>query len=366
MRALLEPLRGVADEIVVAADSRVDPAELAEHAAVADRLIRFERKTPNAALAWLHEQCRGDWVLTIAGDEVASTALIDALPELTGSRRALQVWLPMRWTFPDPRRWLHAWPWFPDFHNRLVRNDGTLRFPGAKHTHAAQALPARWVEPPLYHLDLVLLSTEERRSKVERYEAQTPGLALPGGAPLNETYYLPELRSGLSPERVPPEDVELLEAVLRAEPGDALAPEVPRVTSVAELGGAWEGRAFAESGYRARLEWFEPSRALHLRPGESRAVHVRVANLGTERWSWGLEASPAIRLGYRVTPVGGGEVWEGPRSPMPHELWPGEDCIVPVVVQAPERRGEYRAEIGLVHDPVRWFGSTLEAELTVE
>jgi hypothetical protein len=39
IRALLEPLREIADEIVIAADSRLNEAALAEYAAVADKLL---------------------------------------------------------------------------------------------------------------------------------------------------------------------------------------------------------------------------------------------------------------------------------------------------------------------------------------
>jgi hypothetical protein len=365
VRALLEPLREVADEILVAADSRIDPDQLGEHAAVADRLLRFEFGTPNGALAWLHEQCRGDWVLTIAGDEVASAALIQALPEHTASRRALQVWLPMRWLFPDQRHWLAEWPWFPDFHNRLVRNDGTLRFPGLKHTHATPVLPARWIEAPLYHLDLALSSIDERREKVHRYDSQTAGMTLPGGDALNATYYLPELHATRPAQAVPSEDVELIGSVMRADSRGASPPEVTEPARLEDIIRLWAARTFDVDGYRARLDWFEPSRRLRLRPEEAVAVHLRVKNGGTERWPWGLDASPQVRLGHRVLGGSGEHVSEGPRSPLPHELRPGEGCIAPVLIQAPGRPGCYRVQVDLVHDPIRWFGFPLEIELDV-
>lgn len=365
VRAILEPLREVADEILVAADSRVDPDQLGEHAAVADRLLRFEVGAPNSALAWLHEQCRGDWVLTIAGDEVASAALIQALAELTASRRALQVWLPMRWVFPDQRHWLAEWPWCPDFHNRLVRNDGSLRFPGLKHTHAAPVLPARWTEASLYHLDLVLTSTDERRGKVDRYDVQTEGLTLPGGADLNATYYLPELHASLPAEAVPSEDHELIGRVMSAASGGSPPPEATEVARQDDISRLWAARTFDAHGYRAQLEWFEPMRRLRLRPDEEVGIHLRVTNGGTERWPWGLDASPQVRLGHRVLSASGEPLSEGPRAPLPHELRPGERCIAPVVIRAPGRRGRYRVSVDLVHDPIRWFGVPLEIELDV-
>jgi hypothetical protein len=355
----------VADEIVVAVDSRVDPSVLGEHASIADRVLRFEFGAPNSALAWLHEQCRGGWVLTIAGDEVASAALVDALPELTTSRRGLQVWVPMRWLFPDERHWLAEWPWFPDFHNRLVRNDGTLRFSGLKHTHAAPMLPARWVDAPLYHLDLVLTNIDERREKVRRYEDQTPGMTLPGGAALNETYYLPELHAAREAEAVPPEDGELIRRVLSAEPRATSMPDIGAPVGLDDIARLWAARTFEAGGYRAEIESFEPSRRLRLRPNEELSVYLRVTNLGSERWPWGLDTSPQVRLGYRVLKARGKPLSEGPRSPLPHEVMPGEAFIAPIAIRAPRRRGRYRVEVDLVHDPIRWFGVPLEIELAV-
>ena len=254
IRALLEPLREVADEIVVAVDSRVDPDLLGDHAAVADRLLRFELGPADGALAWLHEQCTGDWVLTIAGDEVASPELVAALPELVSSRSVLQYWFPVRWLFPDADHWLRELPWYPDFHNRLVRNDGTLRFPGVAHSGAAAAMPARYLEEPIYHLDLILHTEQQRRAKAERYERATPGLTAPGGGSLNEQYYLPERRAEWRLELVPDTDRSAIGRVLAARPRGhpPYAPLAP--VRWAEIERLWAERPLAQSAYRGRIE----------------------------------------------------------------------------------------------------------------
>ena len=143
--AALEQLEPVADEIVIAADSRVDAATLSQYATVADRLLRYEFTGSNRCFSWLMRQCGGDWALLIAGDEVASPELVELLPELMAARDALQYWLPERWLYPDPGHWLDELPWAPDFHNRLVRNDGTLHYTGEKHTGADPVFPARYL-----------------------------------------------------------------------------------------------------------------------------------------------------------------------------------------------------------------------------
>ncbi len=137
VNALLGQLREVADEIILGVDSRVASSSLGQYAKWADRLLRYEyTNSPQRAVAWLHRQCRGDWILRLDGDEVPSPALVAALPELTARRDVLQYWIPRRWLFPDLNSWLNELPWFPDYQNRLVHNDSTLWFEGMTHTCA--------------------------------------------------------------------------------------------------------------------------------------------------------------------------------------------------------------------------------------
>ena len=82
---VLAPVRAVADEVVIAADSRVDASTLAGYAALADRLFRVEYRQYEAHLGWLHAQCSGDWILRLDGDEVVSRALADRLGPVLGS-----------------------------------------------------------------------------------------------------------------------------------------------------------------------------------------------------------------------------------------------------------------------------------------
>ena len=122
VRALLEPFVGVADEVLVAADSRVGASDLAEYAAVADRLLRVDVVHSERLFAWLHAQCGGDWIFRIDADEVASPDLVAALPELMLNRDVREYWIPRVWLYPDARRWLDEPPWWPDYQLRLYRN----------------------------------------------------------------------------------------------------------------------------------------------------------------------------------------------------------------------------------------------------
>lgn len=364
--AMAAQLREVADEIVLAADSRMDVAELAECAAVADRLLRFEFAGAARTLAWLHAQCTSEWILLIGSDEVPSPALVARLPELIRARDVHQYWIPTRTTYPDSGHWLDERPWFPDFHVRLVRNDASLAFPGIKHVEAQPAWPARFVEEPLYHLDCVLLSTEQRRAKVARYEQERPGLTEPNGQPFNAVYYLPEEHRRRPLQVVPPADRAALRAVLEAAPHGLPAPDpaaIPLATR-AEIDRHWAGRSFAPGAYRARIELLE--RDLHLHPGERRLIALRIANEGDERWQWGHVGEHPIQVGHRIVDADGAVVVAvGEHCPLPAPIDPGTSGVVLAAVTAPEAEGEYVVEFDLVHEVVRWFECPLRVSIQV-
>src|ERR1700728_2910858 len=67
---ILEPLRPYADEVLIAADSRVDEQTLSAYRSLSDRLFKIEYRASERHLAWLCEQCKGSWIMRIDGDEV--------------------------------------------------------------------------------------------------------------------------------------------------------------------------------------------------------------------------------------------------------------------------------------------------------
>jgi hypothetical protein len=365
VRALLEPLTTVADEVVVAADARVLAADLADYAMVADRLVRFEYGPRNSSLAWLHKQCRGDWVFLISGDEVASPALIEQLPELIRSRDMIQAWMPLRTVFPDSRHWLDELPWSYNPIPRLLRNDATAYFPGRPHSHVEPTLPARWLEAPMYHLNCLLLPEAERAAKAERNARDDNTVRTASGAEFNATWYLPERHSSLAPVEVPESDQAAIDAVLEAQPtGDAVAIDPPPAAKRAEIELYWAARELGASAYRATLTPVE--RDLRVYAREVRLIRFRVANDGDARWPWGLEQEPQIRLAYRWLDRRGKVVVESsPRSPLPHPLGPGESCLMPLWLEGPERPGAYELEVDLVHEHVRWFDCGVRLRLDV-
>lgn len=365
VRALLEQVRDVADEIVVAIDGEAGEDDAGHYAAVADRVVRFERGPRHSALAWLHEQCRGDWVLMLAGDEVCSPDLVAALPDLTSSRAVQQYAFSLRWLWPDAEHWLCGAPWHPDFHIRLVRNDGTLRFRGRMHELALPASPRRFVDMPLWHLSLLVTDQRQRRAKVAANRVERDGLTAPGGGEVNQVFYLPE-EPGDPPLRgVPAGDRAQIAHVLDPEARSAARVAGLPIATRAEIDPAWAGRSVGAGAFHAAIAPLSEL-DLTLRRGEVRELYVRVRNDGDERWPWGLDLPPLFRVGcrwHRDGAVAASEP-EG-RGAFPCEVHPGEACIVALAVTAPAAPGRWALEVDVVLEHVRWFGAACWMAVTV-
>jgi hypothetical protein len=154
---------------------------------------------------------------------------------------------------------------------------------------------------------------------------------------------------------VPAEDEALVRAALAPpplEPGPP--PDLPHA-SAADVDAAWSERPLPESAYRAAIEllFADP-----LTAGEVAAFDARVRNDGTETWRGGRHGLPEIRLSYRGLP-------DALRTPLPHDLAPGEAAVVPVSIRAPDEPGRYPLTVDLVHERQRWFDCGVELELEV-
>jgi hypothetical protein len=301
-----------------------------------------------AHTAWLHEQCSGDWILRLDGDEVPSATLIAALPALTAAQDARQYWLPRRWLDPTGEGWLDELPWSPDYQNRLVRNDENLAFSGDLHSGAQPAYPARYVREPFYHLHCALVRREQRVLHSLRYEISRPGAIAPGGGPFNATYYLPERFARRAPRPLPDDDRAAVDAVLAGR-------EPPVIPS---------NRLLQARAVRTAITLLEPD--LRMYQGEARGLFVEVGNGSGDAWPGGLEEEPRVRLSYHWRTADGTLLAaDGERSPLPAPLEDGQSAIAPVTVIAPPEPGRYLLEIDLVHEDVRWLDSGTTADIEV-
>ena len=69
---VLEELRAVVDEVIVAADARVGADDLGHYALVADRVLRYEHFGANRHWSWLTAQASADWLLLLDGESTST------------------------------------------------------------------------------------------------------------------------------------------------------------------------------------------------------------------------------------------------------------------------------------------------------
>lgn len=354
------------DEIVVAADVRVEATDLAYYADVADVLLRYEHAGANRHWPWLAAQASGDWLLLLDGDELPGAALVAALPELVADRRVRQYLLSIHWPWPSPDVRLAEEPWDSDRRLRLLRNDPGLAFGARKHALADVDPPIRFLDDlPVYHLDLLLPDRSRREAKVARYDSELFGLLTPEGVPFNQAFYLPEdADSPPATVPLPPDDAKRVARMLDAprDPSRELEPASVPLHDREIVAWYAPQTALPEDAYRATIGLARPlPRFTAQRPDH--LVWVEVANEGTARWPGGDRHEPLIRLGMSWQPVGGGPRHDVGRAMLPHALEPGQRALLPVSVSGPPHSGSVELVLDLVHENVRWFDRALTLEV---
>jgi hypothetical protein len=354
--AILGLLRPGVDEIVVAVDARREDAAR-RLASVADRVVTFEHEPPgDRPIAWLFGLCSGDWILNVDDDEVPAPTLLDEVRDVVDRGDSTHGWIARRWLLPGATRYLDEPPWSTEFQLRLVLADERfLQFSDEFHRPVVAHGPARYVAAPLWHLDTALNPFEARRAKALAYERERRGMRI-GALSHNSGLYLPELRGDSASAPVPEEDAARIAAVLAADEPPRSRRRI-RAATRDEVDAAWPGEPFDPSLYSARLELVSVG---PMTAELQQTVDVRVRNDGERTWRWGAQARPEIRLAYRWD----GEPATGLRTPLPADLRPGEELVVPVHVVAPRRPGTRTLAVDLVHEHVRWFG--VEATAAVE
>ena len=96
------------------------------------------------------------------------------------------------------------------------------------------------------------------------------------------------------------------------------------------------------------------------RAGVSGNARLQLENAGSAPWR--SRSREGVQLSYHwLDLLGNAIVWDGPRTPFPHVVRPGEIAELEIVVVAPRPPGSYRLAFDLVEELRFWFqevGST--------
>lgn len=353
LAAILERLRPVADEIIVALDDRHGDVggALGE---VCDRIVLFPHEPPgDRPIPWLFGRCNGEWIFNIDDDEVPSGALVDQLPGLIARSDITHYWIARRWLYPSMGTFLAEPPWSNEYQLRLVRSDPRfLRFSDVFHRPVVCEGPMRFVEAPLWHLDTAINSREERLQKAACYDECRGGMRI-AGLSHNTGFYVPELRPAVKLADVPQEEHRMIESVLAGRPRPGARATLSTV-SRAEIDDAWPGAPVPPSLYDASIELVgEPAVMI----AEARqTLDVRITNRGDHTWT----AGDRFTIGVYWTGLG-----EAERTALPSPIDPGETIVVPVHLDPPGGERLRTVEIDLVHEHVRWFGRPLRIPIRI-
>jgi 4-amino-4-deoxy-L-arabinose transferase-like glycosyltransferase len=120
------------------------------------------------------------------------------------------------------------------------------------------------------------------------------------------------------------------------------------------------------NAFRAEITVLSAPTTVHV--GERIELSVLVKNVSEAAWS-GCQRGPAkyqIYLGSRWrTSVDQSWAREEARSPLPHDLAPGESATIKLLLTAPPAPGDYSFALDLVQEQVSWFGERGSAKKSV-
>lgn len=349
--------KAVCDEIVVAVDSRVDPATLGPLESVADQLWRVEHTPPFARTApWLHAQARGPWVMVVDGDEVPSVALLERLAARASlATYATHAHVGRRWVWPDDERYLTSDPWRHNPSLRITPRDSRLlHWHHRLHDQVRVDGPGVYLPEVLYHLDTILLDERQRREKVTAYDALRRD-PLPGfRGTVNAAWYLPE-DADVPPEtdQIPQEDIQLIRAVMSARETSPKPTLIERpVIRRATVDEVRRGSP-AERDYLAEVT--PPVNNLLAVSTEQIPLYVPVMNKSS--WTWRpWDGERGVRLGWHwLSPDGDYVQRDAGRAELTSDVPPGERVLVPASIRPPHASGQHLLHLDLVDEGVRWF-----------
>jgi len=350
------------DEVVVVADEILPSSDLGIIASAKPSSLHvIPHVTPNErATAFTQQLSTTDWLPRVCGDEIPSLKLMRSLRDLVADDRVTHYRIPIHWLWPDCDHTIYERPWWPDRQPRLFRNNPAVSYISGRTHSGFEALgPHKLLCDPIYHLDLLLTSEEERMAKTARYDQERPGLELHGKS-LNHVMYFPS-HTQPSTAVIAVEDAAQISELLMPQPDIAHAQPVCLTPyDLESLDETWNSKEWPEEAFRAQLKLCELGHERHLQANDH--IELAVENQGNRVWPNELASWPLIRVAYRLWSENGYLVCaEGVRTGFTAAVSPGETAIVEAKVALPSP-GTFIAEFDVVYETVRWLWLRLACE----
>ncbi|XXJ19210.1 glycosyl transferase family 2 [Desulfovibrio caledoniensis] len=123
------------------------------------------------------DQCAGDWVLYLDGDERFSEDVWGLLPACLLVKRLTACWFPRMTLYPDETRCKAGYGLWPDLQLRLFRNEEGVRFTRPVHERltGVEGRTALVLDAPILHYSRLTKSPEALTAKLKRFDAASGG-----------------------------------------------------------------------------------------------------------------------------------------------------------------------------------------------
>ena len=143
------------------------------------------------------DECTGDWVLFLDGDEMFSEDVWGLLPACLLVKRLEACWFPRMTLYPDETRCKAGYGLWPDLQLRLFRNTESARFARPVHERltGVTGRTALALDAPILHFSRLRKSPEALTAKLKRFDEAAGGAV---SHVLNDDY--PSIPRALLPE----------------------------------------------------------------------------------------------------------------------------------------------------------------------
>ena len=123
------------------------------------------------------DECAGDWVLYLDGDERFSEDVWGLLPACLLVKRLTACWFPRMTLYPDETRCKAGYGLWPDLQLRLFRNEEGVRFTRPVHERltGVEGRTALVLDAPILHYSRLTKTPEALAAKLKRFDAASGG-----------------------------------------------------------------------------------------------------------------------------------------------------------------------------------------------